>query len=78
LRAAGLRDTYRDVHPGAGPVGTFHAFRGGLDGEKIDAVLASSPFATDDATILTQPAPSGRYVSDHHPVAATLRLPAAR
>ena len=77
LRAAGLRDTYRDMHPEAGPVGTFHAFRGGLAGEKIDAVLASSHFATDDATILSQPAPGGRYVSDHHPVAATLRLPIA-
>lgn len=77
LRAAGLRDTYRDVHPAAAAVGTFHAFRGGLDGEKIDAVLATGAFATDDATILSQPAPGGRYVSDHHPVAATLRLPAA-
>ena len=78
LRAAGLRDTYRDVHPGAQAVGTFHAFRGGLDGEKIDAVLATEAFATDGATILSQPAAGGRYVSDHHPVAATLRLPATR
>ncbi len=78
LRAAGLRDTYRDVHPGEAAVGTFHAFRGGLDGEKIDAVLATGGFVTEDATILSRPAPGGRFVSDHHPVLAVLRLPAVR
>ncbi|MEY4672832.1 MAG: hypothetical protein RL148_616 [Planctomycetota bacterium] len=73
LRAAGLRDTYRELQP-EGPAGTFHAFRGGLGGEKIDAVLACKGFVTVQAGILSDPMETGRYVSDHHPVVAAVRL----
>ena len=74
LSAAGLRDTFREVHPEATAVGTFHAFRGGTAGEKVDYVLASRGVATLAAAILSEPGPNGRFVSDHHPVAATVRL----
>ncbi|MBL8731126.1 MAG: endonuclease/exonuclease/phosphatase family protein [Planctomycetes bacterium] len=74
LRAAGLRDTFRDACAAATQVGTFHAFRGGLAGDKIDFVLATAGVDTLAATILDQPGPNGHFVSDHHPVTATLRL----
>lgn len=72
LHAAGLRDTFRDLHPDAHAVGTFHAFRGGSDGEKIDYVLASAGLVTRRAAIRNAPGPNGRWPSDHHGVVATL------
>lgn len=74
LRAAGLRDTFRDLHPDATAVGTFHAFRGATDGAKIDYVLVDRRFATLAAELLTAPAANGRWPSDHHFVTATLRM----
>jgi len=74
LRAAGLRDTFRDVHPAATAVGTFHAFRGGTTGEKIDYVLASTGVRTLGAELLTAPAADGRWPSDHHFVMATVEF----
>ncbi len=72
LRQAGLRDTWRDVEPTTAAAGTFHAFRGGRRGEKIDYVLADAGLATQKATILDQPGARGRWPSDHHAVLATL------
>jgi endonuclease/exonuclease/phosphatase family metal-dependent hydrolase len=72
LRHAGLRDTFRDVQPTATAVGTFHAFRGGTAGEKIDFVLAGAGLATRDAAILSAAGPNGRWPTDHHAVVATL------
>jgi endonuclease/exonuclease/phosphatase family metal-dependent hydrolase len=74
LHAAGLRDTFRDVHPTATAVGTFHAFQGGTGGDKIDYVLANAGVETRDAAILIAPAANGRWVSDHHVVTATVAL----
>jgi len=73
LRAAGLRDTFRDLHPDATAVGTFHGFRGTTSGEKIDYVLADRGLATLAAELLVAPGPDGRWPSDHHFVTATLR-----
>ena len=53
-------------------MGTFHAFKGGTSGDKIDYVLASQELMTQDATILSAAGPNGRWPSDHHPVVATL------
>ncbi|MCA8952977.1 MAG: endonuclease/exonuclease/phosphatase family protein [Planctomycetes bacterium] len=74
LREAGLRDTFRTLHPDAAAVGTFHGFRGGTAGDKIDYVLATREFEVVDAAILSEPGPGGRHPSDHHFVVATLRL----
>ncbi|MBL8842262.1 MAG: endonuclease/exonuclease/phosphatase family protein [Planctomycetes bacterium] len=74
LRAAGLRDSFRELHPDATAVGTFHAFRGTTDGAKIDYVLVDRGFATLAAELLTAPATNGRWPSDHHFVTATLRM----
>lgn len=72
LREAGLRDTYRDRHPD-GPAGTFHGFRGGQSGDKIDYVLVDAGLVTVAASIDAAAGPNGRWPSDHHFVAATLR-----
>lgn len=66
-----LRDTFRAVHPEATAVGTFHAFNGKRDGEKIDAVLVSPGWRVLDAAIVTTN-DNARYPSDHFPVTATL------
>lgn len=70
LRVAGFVDTWRELHPDAGDAGTFHAFRGGREGEKIDYVLRSAGWRTIEAAILDKPGPSGRWPSDHHAVVA--------
>lgn len=72
LHAAGLRDTFRDLHPDARAVGTFHAFGGKTDGDKIDYLLASPGLVSERAAILSAPGPNGRWPSDHHGVVATL------
>jgi endonuclease/exonuclease/phosphatase family metal-dependent hydrolase len=69
----GLTDTFRAVHPQAREVGTYHAFRGGTGGPKIDAVLVSGGWDVLDAGILAARY-EGRYPSDHYPVVATVRL----
>jgi len=74
LRASGLRDTFRDVHPGATRVGTFGAFVGERDGPKIDYVLRDEGFETIAASIDRRQF-DGRDPSDHFPVTATVRLP---
>lgn len=67
-----LRDTFRALHPDADSVGTFHAFRGGSAGEKIDAVLAGPGWQVDSARIVRTQR-GGRYPSDHYPVLAVIR-----
>ncbi|MCA8973089.1 MAG: endonuclease/exonuclease/phosphatase family protein [Planctomycetes bacterium] len=78
LRAAGLRDTFRDVAPAATAVGTFHGFRGGHRGAKIDYVLAGAGLETADAAILDAPGPGGNWPSDHHFVTAKLMFSRSR
>lgn len=73
LRAAGLRDTFRDMAPDATAVGTFHGFRGGNRGAKIDYVLAGPGLTTVQAAIVDETGPEGRWPSDHHFVTAVLR-----
>jgi len=70
LLACGLRDSFRALHPDAREVGTFHAFRGGLAGEKIDHVLATHELEPVEAAIHSAPGANGRWPSDHHPVSA--------
>lgn len=70
-RGVRLRDSFRDVYPDAGGVGTYHAFTGDRTGEKIDAVLVSPAWTVVDAAIVGT-SRAGRYPSDHFPVTATL------
>ena len=73
LKGAGLRDTFRVGHPEAEEIGTFHGFRGGRDGRRIDFVLASKHWRVDDAWI-DWTEKEGQYPSDHRFVGATLSL----
>jgi endonuclease/exonuclease/phosphatase family metal-dependent hydrolase len=68
-----LRDSFRLAHPDADSVGTFHGFRGGAEGEKIDHILVDGAWEVLDAEIVRS-GRGGRYPSDHYPVTARLRL----
>lgn len=68
----GLFDTFRERHPKDSLVGTFHRFRGRLNGEKIDAVLTTPEWIVIDAAIVRHNR-DGRYPSDHFPVTAVVR-----
>jgi endonuclease/exonuclease/phosphatase family metal-dependent hydrolase len=68
-----LRDSFRFVHPDADSVGTFHGFRGGTGGEKIDHILVDEDWEVLEGDIL-RTSRAGRYPSDHYPVTARLRL----
>ena len=69
-----LIDTFRDVHPAEKHVGTFHDFRGGEDGEKIDFVLVSPGVKVRSAGIVREHR-DALYPSDHYPVTAEVTLP---
>lgn len=73
LRAAGLADTFRLVHPDATDVATVHDFELHRFSEKIDFVMADSTWHTLDAGIVREPA-AGRLPSDHFPVFADVEL----
>jgi endonuclease/exonuclease/phosphatase family metal-dependent hydrolase len=65
-------DTFRALHPDVRSVGTYHAFRGETEGEKIDFILVSPDFDTRASDILRY-SEHGRYPSDHFPVTTLLR-----
>jgi endonuclease/exonuclease/phosphatase family metal-dependent hydrolase len=68
-----LIDTFRLIHPEAKQVGTFHEFKGGRNGEKIDYIFTSPSLKVLDASILYD-AEEGRYPSDHFPIMARISL----
>jgi endonuclease/exonuclease/phosphatase family metal-dependent hydrolase len=67
-----LRDTFRALHEDSMAVGTFHGFRGGTGGDKIDGILVGPGWVVVSAAIV-RTAVEGRYPSDHYPVTAALR-----
>jgi endonuclease/exonuclease/phosphatase family metal-dependent hydrolase len=69
-------DTFRVLHPDVKDVRTAHGFRGNRKGNKIDYVFTPLVVKVLEAQILYDNV-DGRYPSDHFPVTATLRLPAA-
>ncbi len=67
-----LIDAYRAVHPErSDQEATYHGFRGGTEGSRIDWVLHSPGFQTLTAGIDTTHE-GLKYPSDHFPVTATL------
>lgn len=70
---AGLRETFRMLHPDATEVGTYHGFAGESAGDKVDAILASPEWKVFGAAIVRTNR-HGHYPSDHFPVTATLAL----
>ena len=70
----GLRlvDSYRAVHPERQAAeATFHAFRGGREGSRIDWIIHTDNLKPVEAEI-DYFHEGGRYPSDHFPVTATL------
>jgi endonuclease/exonuclease/phosphatase family metal-dependent hydrolase len=69
-----LTDTYGKLHPKRGEEeATFHGFKGGRKGTRIDWILCSRPFDVLEAAI-DHTKDDGRYPSDHYPVTAVLRV----
>jgi len=64
-------DTYRALHPADTLVGTFHGFRGGTDGDKIDYIWVSGLETVESR--IDRSSEGGRYPSDHFPVVAVVR-----
>jgi endonuclease/exonuclease/phosphatase family metal-dependent hydrolase len=77
LANAGLRDCLVDLLPDQARQGTFHAFSGKANGDKIDAILVSNQWHVLGAEIVTTEH-KGRFPSDHFPVTATLKLKTAQ
>jgi endonuclease/exonuclease/phosphatase family metal-dependent hydrolase len=71
-------DLFRVAHPEEKNAGTFHAFKGGAEsGEKIDYIFVPPGTEVLEAAI-DRTGREGRYPSDHYPVVARIRLPAAK
>lgn len=72
--AARLTDSYRAAHPerGEGET-TFHGFKGGRSGNRIDWILHSPDFKAVSCDVVHD-ADGTRYPSDHYPVVAELEF----
>jgi endonuclease/exonuclease/phosphatase family metal-dependent hydrolase len=69
-----LVDSYRAVHPERSPdEASFHAFKGGVEGSRIDWILSSPDFTAVEASIV-RGEKGGPYASDHYAVTAILKL----
>jgi endonuclease/exonuclease/phosphatase family metal-dependent hydrolase len=67
-----LVDGFRQVHPERGPEeATYHGFKGGRKGLRIDWVLHTPRLRTVEASI-DRTNRKGRFPSDHYPVRAVL------
>lgn len=67
-----LVDSFREVHPERGEnERSYHDFRGGEAGSRIDYIVHTTGLRATDAVIV-RTAYEGRYPSDHYPVTATL------
>lgn len=77
LAPPGLVDTFRVLHPSTADVRTFHAFKGGATGEKIDFIF-TPPWAQVLEAEIVREGEGERYPSDHYPVTARLALPVVR
>ncbi len=69
---AELTDTWRNVHPDKPETRTYHGFRGGTDGHRIDFILVDRGTKVLGADI-DRYNEDGRYPSDHYPITATLK-----
>ena len=71
LKAAGLADTWRLLHPDtrAQDAGTFHDFTGRPSGPRIDYIFTPQAWKTLEASIVRTPTTDG-WPSDHFPVTA--------
>jgi endonuclease/exonuclease/phosphatase family metal-dependent hydrolase len=68
-----FQDTFRMLHPEVQDVGTFNGFKETVGKDKIDYVYVDAAFTVDSAEIVKDKV-EGRWISDHLPVVATLRI----
>lgn len=71
LRAAGFRDTFRELYPDEADVQTVHHYWDLSGSRKIDYVMCDGRWTVEGAEIVREPA-AGRLPSDHFPVTADL------
>jgi endonuclease/exonuclease/phosphatase family metal-dependent hydrolase len=71
ILTTGYIDSFRKVHPDDTDVNTYHAFKGGVKGEKIDYIFISKTLKVFDSKIIRKNR-DGHYPSDHFPVSAIL------
>lgn len=68
-------DAYRAAHPKRSPEeSSFHGFKGGVVGSRIDFIFHTAQFATVSSEI-DRTTKDGRFPSDHYAVTATLKWP---
>ncbi len=73
ILSGGLTDTYRIKNKKIKEEGTFHAFNGNKDGERIDFVFTSKQIKTKQSGIIRD-SYNGKFPSDHFPVIAVLEM----
>ena len=66
-------DSFRMLHPQKKDVGTYHGYKGNIQGDKIDSIFVPPATEVLQASIVRTSA-NDRYPSDHFPVTATLRF----
>jgi endonuclease/exonuclease/phosphatase family metal-dependent hydrolase len=67
-------DAYRTVHPvRTADEASFHGFKGGVTGSRIDFVFHTSHFTATESEI-DRSGRDGRHPSDHYAVTAVLKL----
>jgi endonuclease/exonuclease/phosphatase family metal-dependent hydrolase len=67
-------DAYRSVHPTrVADEASFHAFKGGIAGSRIDFIFHTAHFEAT-ASEIDRSARDGRFPSDHYAVTAVLKL----
>jgi endonuclease/exonuclease/phosphatase family metal-dependent hydrolase len=71
FRAAGFRDTFREIHPEATDIQTIHHYYEFSGPKKLDYILCDVRWEVVAADIVRAPA-AGRLPSDHFPVTADL------
>lgn len=68
-------DAYREAHPTRrADELSFHAFKGGTAGSRIDYIFHTPHFTAVAAAIDRSAAADGHYPSDHYPVTAILQV----
>jgi endonuclease/exonuclease/phosphatase family metal-dependent hydrolase len=67
-------DAFRTVHPTRGAEeASFHAFKGGIAGSRIDFIFHTEHFTATAAEIVRTGGAAGIWPSDHYPVTAVLQ-----
>jgi endonuclease/exonuclease/phosphatase family metal-dependent hydrolase len=65
-------DAYREIHPERQTdEASFHGFKGGKEGSRIDWIIHSEDLKAIEAG-MDRTSEDGRYPSDHYPVTAVL------